>query len=256
MGEGPQNRVPRCRPTSELTNRRRRGDARRCVNRPPGCRHRALPRSRRAPEPDGAPDLERRPAHDRHRAERQGRADDRRPAPAGSTSATARWCCSGSARRCAGARSSRSTLEISRSCPRARLDEDGRARKPIRKAPTFCSASRSARIPIRARCAHCRCGSRRSTTPRRMRPCSSRLKRHSQAGDRLLGRVVARIVRRRSAAAGLADDFSGHSMLAGFVTTAAANGVYALEISNQTRHKSHCLSEDRWRTSGPEPMLV
>jgi integrase len=64
------------------------------------------------------------------------------------------------------------------------------------------------------------------------------LNRHSQAGDRLLGRDVARIVRRRCAAAGLAGDFSGHSMRAGFVTTAAANGVDALEISNQTRHKS------------------
>jgi integrase len=64
------------------------------------------------------------------------------------------------------------------------------------------------------------------------------LNRHSQAGDRLLGRDVARIVARRCAAAGLAGDFSGHSMRAGFVTTAAANGVDALEISNQTRHKS------------------
>jgi integrase len=40
------------------------------------------------------------------------------------------------------------------------------------------------------------------------------------------------------AAVDLAGDFSGHSMRAGFVTTAAGAGVDALEISNQTRHKS------------------
>jgi integrase len=60
---------------------------------------------------------------------------------------------------------------------------------------------------------------------------------NSQAAGRLCGRV-ARIVARRCAAVGLAGDFSGHSMRAGFVTSAAAAGVDALEISNQTRHKS------------------
>jgi integrase len=64
------------------------------------------------------------------------------------------------------------------------------------------------------------------------------LNRHSQAAGRLRGRGVARIVARRCAAVGLAGDFSGHSMRAGFVTSAAAAGVDALEISNQTRHKS------------------
>ena len=64
------------------------------------------------------------------------------------------------------------------------------------------------------------------------------LNRHWQTGERLCGRAVARIVARRCAAAGLAGDFSGHSMRAGFVTTAVANGVDALEISNQARHKS------------------
>jgi integrase len=64
------------------------------------------------------------------------------------------------------------------------------------------------------------------------------LNRHSQAAGRLCGRGVARIVARRRTAIGLAGDFSGHSMRAGFVTSAAAAGVDAVEISNQTRHKS------------------
>jgi integrase len=64
------------------------------------------------------------------------------------------------------------------------------------------------------------------------------LNRHSQAGDRLSASAVAEIVKRRCAAVDLAGDFSGHSMRAGFVTTAAGAGVDALEISNQTRHKS------------------
>jgi integrase len=62
------------------------------------------------------------------------------------------------------------------------------------------------------------------------------LNRHAPV--RLLPQAVALIVQRRRAAVGLTDDFAGHSMRSGFVTTAARNGVDALEISNQTRHKS------------------
>jgi integrase len=62
-----------------------RQDARRGLDRPAYRGYRALPRSGRPPEPDGAPDregdLERRAAHDRHRADGQGRTDHRRPAP-------------------------------------------------------------------------------------------------------------------------------------------------------------------------------
>ncbi len=50
--------------------------------------------------------------------------------------------------------------------------------------------------------------------------------------------AVALIVQRRCAAAGFAGDPAGNWMRSGFVTTAAGNGVDALEISNQTRHKS------------------
>jgi integrase len=64
------------------------------------------------------------------------------------------------------------------------------------------------------------------------------LNRHSQVVDRLRGQGVALIVQRRCAAVGLVGDFSGHSMRVGFVTSAAGAGVDALEISNQTRHKS------------------
>jgi site-specific recombinase XerD len=57
--------------------------------------------------------------------------------------------------------------------PRARPSSSG-ARRRTRRASAFCSASRSARTPTPARCARCRRGSRSLTTPRRMRPCSSR----------------------------------------------------------------------------------
>jgi hypothetical protein len=52
---------------------------------------------------------------------------------------------------------------------------------------------------------------------------------------KIVGRLI---VRQRCAAAGLAGDFSGLPLRARFVTTAAGAGVYAFEISNQTRHKS------------------
>jgi integrase len=81
-------------------------------------------------------------------------------------------------------------------------------------------------------------GSRCPPTPRQNAPLFVSLNRYSQAGDRLSASAVAEIVKRRCAAVDLAGDFSGRSMRAGFVTTAAGAGVDALEISNQTRHKS------------------
>jgi integrase len=60
----------------------------------------------------------------------------------------------------------------------------------------------------------------------------------SYGRERLRPQAVALIVQRRCVAVGLTGDFAGHSLRSGFVTTAAAAGVDALEISNQTRHKS------------------
>ena len=58
-------------------------------------------------------------------------------------------------------------------------------------------------------------------------------------GDKpLTPQVVALIVKARAEAAGLDPDrFAGHSLRAGFVTTAAAKGVTLHNIMRQTRHK-------------------
>jgi integrase len=59
-------------------------------------------------------------------------------------------------------------------------------------------------------------------------------------GDRALTpQVVALIVKARAEAAGLDPArFAGHSLRAGFVTSAAARGVTLHNIMRQTRHKS------------------
>jgi integrase len=63
--------------------------------------------------------------------------------------------------------------------------------------------------------------------------------RHGRVADRLSTNAVAGIVQRRAALAGLdAAAFSGHSMRAGFATSAAAVGVEEREIMRQTRHRS------------------
>lgn len=63
--------------------------------------------------------------------------------------------------------------------------------------------------------------------------------RHGYLGARLSTDAVAEIVQRRAAAAGLDPaPFSGHSMRAGFATSAALAGVEERLIMRQTRHKS------------------
>ena len=58
-------------------------------------------------------------------------------------------------------------------------------------------------------------------------------------GDRLSGRAVARVVKRSAAKAGLdKSQFSGHSLRAGFATSAAVAGVSERAIMKQTGHKS------------------
>jgi integrase len=59
------------------------------------------------------------------------------------------------------------------------------------------------------------------------------------ATHRLSGRAVARIVKKRVATIGRAPhQFSGHSLRAGFATSAAMAGLDALLIARQTGHKS------------------
>lgn len=61
--------------------------------------------------------------------------------------------------------------------------------------------------------------------------------RHGTVGAALEGRAVARIVQRRVVAAGLDPSrYAGHSLRAGFVTTAAAAGATERAIAHQTRH--------------------
>jgi integrase len=63
--------------------------------------------------------------------------------------------------------------------------------------------------------------------------------RHGRLGARLSDRAVALIVKRRASLAGLnAEDFSGHSLRAGFATSAARAGLPEPEIMRVTRHRS------------------
>lgn len=66
------------------------------------------------------------------------------------------------------------------------------------------------------------------------------INRHGQlASNRLTDRAVARIVQRTALRAGLGDlDLAGHSLRAGFATSAAAAGKSERAIMKQTGHKS------------------
>ena len=56
--------------------------------------------------------------------------------------------------------------------------------------------------------------------------------------SRLTAQSVALIVKRRARAAGVTGDLSGHSLRAGFATTAANEGVSLHDSMRQTRHRS------------------
>ena len=54
----------------------------------------------------------------------------------------------------------------------------------------------------------------------------------------LSGRAIAQIIKRRACAVGLDPDlYSGHSLRAGFATSAAAAGATEVSIARQTRHR-------------------
>jgi len=67
--------------------------------------------------------------------------------------------------------------------------------------------------------------------------------RHSRvASNRLSGEAVSLIVKERVAATGIdAADFSGHSLRAGFATSAVQAGVSTLKIRSQTGHASDAM---------------
>lgn len=64
--------------------------------------------------------------------------------------------------------------------------------------------------------------------------------RHGRIGGRLSGQAVALIVQRRARAAGLdaPASYAGHSLRAGFATSAARAGMGEIKIARQTRHAS------------------
>jgi integrase len=64
--------------------------------------------------------------------------------------------------------------------------------------------------------------------------------RHGHIGGRLSGQAVALIVQRRARAAGLdaPASYAGHSLRAGFATSAAQAGMGEIKIARQTRHAS------------------
>ncbi len=65
---------------------------------------------------------------------------------------------------------------------------------------------------------------------------------HLEASQRLSGDAVACIVRERLTAAGIAPEgFSGHSLRAGFATSAATAGISTLKIRAQTGHASDTM---------------
>jgi site-specific recombinase XerD len=64
--------------------------------------------------------------------------------------------------------------------------------------------------------------------------------RHGRIGSRRLsGSAVAEVVKRRAEAAGLEGTYSGHSLRAGFATSASAGGASDREVMRVTGHKSH-----------------
>jgi integrase len=65
------------------------------------------------------------------------------------------------------------------------------------------------------------------------------INRHGHLEDRLSTNAVAGIVQHRAARVRLDEtSFSGHSMRAGFATSAAMNGIEKRLIMRQTRHRS------------------
>jgi integrase len=71
-------------------------------------------------------------------------------------------------------------------------------------------------------------------------PLFRAIDRHGNIAQQpLSGRAIAQIIKRRAALAGYNPDlYSGHSLRAGFATTAAAAGVNETVIARQTRHRS------------------
>jgi integrase len=69
-----------------------------------------------------------------------------------------------------------------------------------------------------------------------------RVDRHGHMLERLCGEAVSLIIKARTAAAGLSpDEYSGHSLRAGFATSAAQAGLTPWDIRRQTGHASYSI---------------
>ena len=66
--------------------------------------------------------------------------------------------------------------------------------------------------------------------------------RHGHVGASISGRAIADTVKHHVERAGLdAEAFAGHSLRAGFVTSAAEKGATAERIMDHTGHRSHAM---------------
>jgi integrase len=70
-------------------------------------------------------------------------------------------------------------------------------------------------------------------------PVFRQVDRHGNIGGALSSKAVATIIRERTAAADVVGDFAGHSLRAGFATTAAAQG----------RSESAIMRHGRWKNA-------
>lgn len=88
-------------------------------------------------------------------------------------------------------------------------------------------------------------GMKRAGVPATPAPLFRPIDRHGRlAPQALTGHAVAVIVKQRAAAAGLApEEFSGHSLRAGFCTAAARHGAPSWRIQQISGHKTHASLE-------------
>lgn len=81
-------------------------------------------------------------------------------------------------------------------------------------------------------------------------PIFRRINRHGHIGASLTGRAIGNAVKAYAERAGFdAADFGGHSLRAGFVTSAAERGATTDRIMDHTGHRSHAMVRTYTRRS-------
>ena len=126
--------------------------------------------------------------------------------------------------------------------PRSKSDQEGAG-----QAVGVAYGDRAATCPVRAVRSYVSAASAALTSQGRPSPLSGpvfrKVDRWGRLGARALsGRAVAEVVKRMASAAGLDPTlYAGHSLRAGFATTAARAGKPDRAIQKQTRHKSAAM---------------